>query len=53
MKVVMAFIKPSDAPQANQLTGFCMIATLANDGLKRTKLEKKTLSNFNGTYEYH
>ena len=40
MKVVMAFIKP-DAPQANQLTGFCMIATLAYDGLKRTKLEKK------------
>ena len=28
-----AFIKPSDAPQANQLTGFYMKATLASNGL--------------------
>ena len=53
MKVVKAFIKPSDAPQVNQLTGFCMIATLAYNGLKIAKLEKKSLSNFEGTYEYH
>ena len=40
MKVVKAFIKPSDAPQVNQLSGFCMIARLPYNGLKRAKLER-------------
>ena len=33
MKALKAFIKPFDAPQANQLTDFYMTATLAFHGL--------------------
>ena len=39
MKVLKAFIKPSEAPRRpNQLTGFYMRATLAHNGLMEIKL---------------
>ena len=37
MKAFKAFIKPFDAPQANQLPGFYMRATLAFNGLNYNK----------------
>ena len=39
MKVLTVFKKPFDAPQANQLTGFYMRATLAFNGLIKQLME--------------